>query len=109
MSDSHDDLDPKILGQNSGVYIPNEGKSAPISIDFGGFAVGLYQSALMSMGKLADPDSGQVFKDLDSARHTIDILVMLQQKTQGNLDQEEEKLLQSLIRELKLIYIEVRG
>ena len=109
MSNSQDDLDPKVLGENSGVYIPNEGKSSPLSIDLGGFAVGLYQSALMSLGKLVDPESGQSFKDLDSARHTIDILVMLQQKTKGNLDEEEDQLIQSLIRELKLAYIEVRA
>ena len=112
MSDPSDHS-PKILGDGSGLYVPGEQapgepRQGPLSIDFGGFVVGLYQSALMALGKLAYPDTGQVHQDLDAARHTIDVLVMLQSKTHGNLDEEEDRLLQGLVRELKLMYVETK-
>lgn len=101
------DQQEKVLGDNAGVYIPSEDSAnRNISIDFGGFIVGLYQSALMSLGKLQLPDIAQSV-DIESARHTIDILRLLQQKTKGNLDEEESRLLSGFIQELQLIYVEV--
>lgn len=105
---SNDNTDPKILGDNAGVYIPKseEKEHNSLSIDFGGFVVGLYQSALMSLGRLPHPDQDQSFVDLESAKHTIDILRMLQQKTKNNLDQEEDRLVRGFIHELQVTYLE---
>ena len=97
----------KVLGDNAGVYIPGQAPSRrEVSIDFGGFIVGLYQSALVSLGKMADPITDQTDKDMDSARHTIDLIRMLEEKTRGNLDEEEAKLMKGLLYELRVAYVE---
>ncbi len=82
-----------------------EAPSPPI--DFTGFALSLGTSALYHMGLVADPESGAPGPvDLPVARQTIDTLVMLQEKTQGNLDDEEQALLTNLLTELRMRYVE---
>lgn len=108
-NDSNDSNDTKVLGDNAGVYIPQpkeKERSLNLSIDFGGFVVGLYQSALMSLGRLPHPETNQPMIDLESAKSTIDILRVLQQKTKNNLDQEEDRLLRGFIHELQVTYVE---
>lgn len=100
----------KVLGDNAGVYIPSdeEGAGRELPIDFGSFIVGLYQSALMSMGQLSlDGEPGDEPVDLESARHTIALLKVLEQKTKGNLEPEEERLLSNLLYELRVKYVAV--
>lgn len=76
-------------------------------IDFSTFALSLATSALVHLGLVDSPESGQRGeKDLPLARQTIDALEMLQEKTRGNLDEEETKLLQSLLYELRLRFVE---
>ena len=106
---SQDNTNSKVLGDNAGVYIPkseDKQRNLNLSIDFGGFVVGLYQSALMALGRLPHPETNQPVVDLESAKHTIDILRMLQQKTTNNLDQEEDRLLRGFIHELQVTYLE---
>lgn len=74
-------------------------------LDFSGFVLGLGQMALVHLGEIPEPHSGETVRDLAQARHTIDILDMLQQKTKGNLDAGEEKLIQGIENELKLKYV----
>lgn len=74
-------------------------------IDFSGFVLGLGQMALVHLGAIPELHSGKIEKDLAQARHTIDILDMLQEKTKGNLEPGEEKLIQGLENELKLKYV----
>lgn len=109
MSDDSKDKS-QILGEHGGVYIPSAEANKPgkveVEIDFGGFIVGLYQSALMSLGRLPVPDGEQVVVDLESAKHTIDIIKMLSDKTRGNLAPEEERLLGGLLHELRIAYVE---
>jgi hypothetical protein len=99
----------KVLGDNAGVYIPSEGDEASVEMDFGGFIVGLYQSALIALGHAEHPELGGGEADLEAARHTIDILRLLQEKTKGNLDQEEERLMKGLLYELKVAFVEATG
>jgi hypothetical protein len=76
-------------------------------VDFTGFVFGLGQMALMHLGDIAEPQSGQISRNLDQARHVIDILDMLEEKTRGNLTQEEDDLLRTLKSELKLKFVKV--
>lgn len=62
--------------------------------------------ALMLLGKVPHPDSGEVIKDLDSARLFIDQLEMLENKTKGNLTKEEQGLLKQSLMSLRLAYVE---
>jgi len=63
-------------------------------------------SAWISLGKSVDPVSGEVKKDLRSAKLSIDTLVMLREKTAGKLDEDEKKLLNAAISDLQANYAE---
>ena len=75
-------------------------------ITFSTFVLSLSSSAAMSLGGYQDPVSGHVPKNLELAKQSIDILGMLAEKTKGNLDPEEEKLLDSALYELRMRYVE---
>ncbi|MBP8260095.1 MAG: DUF1844 domain-containing protein [Verrucomicrobia bacterium] len=62
--------------------------------------------ALMCLGRLAHPETGQALRDLDAARVIIDTLEMLQRKTQGNLRPPEDQLLRETLMTLQLSYVE---
>jgi len=74
-------------------------------VDFSTFVLSLGSSALMHLGELENPASGKPQKDLGMAKHTIDLLSMLQAKTKGNLNAQEDKLLESLLFDLRLRYV----
>jgi Domain of unknown function (DUF1844) len=76
------------------------------SVDFHTFVLSLGSSALLHLGELERPGADVPAKDLPLAKHTIDILAMLQEKTRGNLSPEEDKLLESLLYDLRLRYID---
>ncbi len=76
----------------------------PPRISFPSFVTSLFASALHHMGRI--PDGEETSQDLPLARQTIDLLGMLQEKTQGNLDEEEEKHLAAILHELRLRYLE---
>ncbi len=97
------------LGDESGVYIPsdqtddgNDESDAPI--DFGGFLVSLGTSCMVNLGHVEDPETGQSHVNLPAAKQTIEILQLLKDKTEGNLDPEEEKLLESLLHDTRSAY-----
>lgn len=74
-------------------------------VDFAGFILGLGQMGLVYLGEIPDPGTDEVTVDLDQARHSIDLLDMLEAKTRGNLSADEEHLLRTLEEELKLKYV----
>jgi hypothetical protein len=78
------------------------------AVDFHTFVLSLGSSALLHLGELEHPDMGAPQKDLAMAKHTIDILVMLEEKTRGNLSPAEEKLIGSLLYDLRLRYVEAQ-
>jgi len=78
------------------------------AVDFHTFVLSLGSSALLHLGEIEHPDVGATQKDLPLAKHTIDIHVMLEQKTKGNLTPAEEKLIGSLLYDLRLRYVEAQ-
>lgn len=62
--------------------------------------------ALMLLGKVAHPESGQLYKDVEGARLFIDQLEMLETKTKGNLSKEESALLKQSLMNLRLAFVE---
>jgi hypothetical protein len=74
-------------------------------VDFTTFVLSLGSSALMHLGEVENPQGGKAERDLPLAKHTIDLLSMLQAKTKGNLSPPEEKLLESLLFDLRLRYV----
>jgi hypothetical protein len=65
--------------------------------------------ALMALGEVPNPATGQPQADLEQARYLIDILGMLQEKTHGNLTSEESTLLEDLLYELRMKYVAQTG
>ncbi len=73
---------------------------------FSSLVLMLSSSAWVTLGKIADPVSGEVQKDLRSAKLSIDTLIMLREKTSGRLDEDEKKLLNVMINDLQANYAE---
>ena len=78
-------------------------------INFSTFVVSLNASALLHLGAIEDPTSGEKTKDLPMAKQTIDILSMLEEKTSGNVTKEEENLLKNILYDLRLMYVKEKG
>ncbi len=100
------------LGDNAGVYIAPEPdlidskQSREMELDFGGFVISLGTSGMLHLGKFEDPETGESTIDLPAARNIIQILTMLEKKTRGNLEGEEKQLIDSLIYDLRLAYVD---
>lgn len=74
-------------------------------LTFTDFIVSLSSSVAVHLGLVADPSTGQTSQNLALAKQTIDLLGLLQEKTRGNLTEEEEKLFQSVLFDLRLQYV----
>jgi len=85
---------------------PGEGQALP-AIDFSTFILSLSTSALFHLGLIPDAQTSEPGeRNLPLARQTIDILEILEAKTRGNLDPEEAKLLESLLFEIRMRFVE---
>ncbi|BDU50068.1 DUF1844 domain-containing protein [Haliovirga abyssi] len=73
---------------------------------FLGLVYSLQMQTMMSLGKLANPVSGKIEKNLEIAKMNIDMLEMLEEKTKGNLTDEESKFITNLLTDLRLNYVE---
>lgn len=76
-------------------------------IDFSTFILSLSSSVLMHLGEIEHVDTGGRSVNLPLAKQTIDLLGILQEKTRGNLDLEEDRLLRELLYDLRLKYVSV--
>jgi hypothetical protein len=65
----------------------------------------LASQALLALGAIPDPRSGQRYLSLDLARHYIDLLTVIEQKTKGNLDEQEQDMVSGTLYELRQRYI----
>jgi hypothetical protein len=76
-------------------------------ISFSAFLMSLSTEALVHLGEVADPSSGQEQRDLAMAQQLIDILGMLREKTRGNLEHDERALLDAILFDLRMKYVEI--
>ena len=74
-------------------------------INFATFIFSLNHSVLVHLGVMEDPSTGKKVRNLSLAKQTIDILGMLEEKTKGNLAEDEEKMLKNILYDLRMIYI----
>ena len=78
-----------------------------MSLNFTAFVISLASSAAIHFGDLADPLSGQKGEvNLEGAAQMIEILVLLEEKTRGNLTAEERQVLEQVLYELRVRFIE---
>ena len=81
-------------------------KNQPLpEVNFNSLIFSLSSSALLHIGEIADPQTGEKRVDLPMAKHSIDIISMLMDKTKGNLDNEEQKFIDSILTDLRLRYV----
>ncbi len=81
----------------------------PDSLSFTTFVLSLASTAAIHLGDVPDPDSGQQGEmNLEGAAQMIEILALLEQKTRGNLTAEERQVLEQVLYELRLRFVEVR-
>jgi len=67
-----------------------------------------HTSAMQGLGKIADP-TGQVSRNLEYVSQTIDLMVMLKEKSKGNISEDIEKVLDGMLSELKLNYVDEKN
>ena len=77
-----------------------------LKMDFSTFILSLNASSLIHLGEIHDPQLKEISVNLPAAKHTIEILEILQDKTVGNLDDGESKLLNDIIYNLRLKYVQ---
>jgi hypothetical protein len=73
------------------------------------FIFSLSSSALVHLGEIPEPETNKSSVDLPIAKQIIDTLGMLEEKTKGNLDQDEERLLKAVLYDLRMRYIQKSG
>ncbi|MCG6909833.1 MAG: DUF1844 domain-containing protein [Deltaproteobacteria bacterium] len=86
----------------------DEGYALP-EINFPTFIFSLNSSALLNMGVIEDPATGQKNENLPLAKQTIDILGMLEEKTKGNLTDDEAAMIKNILYELRMLYVKAKG
>ena len=83
-----------------------EKETEPFQVDFSTFIMSLTSSAFYHLGDMPDPSTGKKEVNLPAVQQTIDMLIMLREKTKGNLKEDEKKLLEQLVYELQVKYVE---
>jgi hypothetical protein len=79
----------------------------PLPVTFSTFVFSLSTSALMLMGEQLDPRQGKIPVNLPQAKEIIDILSVLEAKTKGNLNQEEQAMLTDMLYALRMKYVDM--
>ena len=87
--------------------MPSSAQS-PVEASFSTLALSLGTQSAMAMGIVENPMSGKVEKDRETARFNIDMLRTLRDKTKGNLTPDEDKLLNSMIHDLQLKFVQTQ-
>jgi hypothetical protein len=82
-----------------------EGAPRMPKIDFSTFIFSLNSSALVHLGVISEPGTDRKIKNLILAKQTIDILGMIEEKTKGNLTDDEGNLLKNILHDLRLMYV----
>lgn len=86
------------------------GAEAPLpAINFATFVFSLNSSALVQLGMMDDPMTGKKTKNLPLAKQTIDVITMLQEKTQGNLNDNEAMMIKNILYDLRILYVKETG
>lgn len=80
--------------------------SAQLEANFSVLVTSIASAAAMSLGLAPNPNTGRAELDLAMAKFNIDLLQILKEKTKGNLNKEEDQLLQFLLQDLQIKFVE---
>ncbi len=79
--------------------------SEALPVSFSSFIVSLASSAMVHLGETPDPESGTTVIHLPLARNSIDLIAMLKERTKGNLSDDETKLVETLLYDLRMRFV----
>ena len=85
---------------------PAAEKQPPPPLDFNSLILSLANTALFQLGFIKASESEDVEKDLPGARQTIDIIALLEEKTRGNLTEQEQKIIKETLFQLRMAFVE---
>ena len=97
---------PNANGLESDREAETDARAAMGEVNFVTFLLSLYSSAMAAFGQIPDPATGQVEEHVEAGKQMIEILGILMEKTKGNLNAEENQLLDNMLYELRMIYLE---
>ncbi len=100
------DKDKKIKKEEKKTETPENQKEVLPPLDFSSLFLPFYTQALFKLGISEDPVSQKIDENIDLAKRLIDLLNLLKEKTKGNLNAEEETLLNNGLHQLKMLYME---
>lgn len=83
-----------------------QGRCVMPEVTFSAFVMSLNTSVLYHLGAIGDPVTGEKTIDLDLARHGIDTLTLIQEKTKGNISRDEEEMLKNILYDLKIRFVQ---
>jgi hypothetical protein len=84
------------------------GKPPLPEVNFSSLILSLSSTAFLHLGEIPDPGTGEKKKDLALAKHVIDTIAMLKEKTEGNLAKEEKQLIENVLTDLRLRYVKAK-
>ena len=85
--------------------VRKDGKCVMPEVTFSAFVMSLNTSALFHLGEISDPVTGEKQQDLVLVKHTIETLQLLEDKTKGNLTDDEQDILKNALSDLKMRYV----
>src|SRR5580693_3444520 len=89
--------------------LANASREEILSALFANMVIQQTNMAMMLLGKVAHPETGQFMQDLESAKMFIDQLEMLEARTKGNLSKQEDALIKQALAALRMAYVETVG
>ncbi len=78
-------------------------------VDFITFVYSLASAAMVHLGEMPDPETGGIVPSLPLAKHSIDTLAMLEEKTKGNLSGDESRQVGEILGHLRMLYVKKNG
>jgi uncharacterized protein DUF1844 len=82
---------------------PDLGREAALFLQL---VLGLQQAAMVALGKLMNPMTGKLERNLEAARNTIDTLSAIEARTRGNLESDEQRVLTQVLTDLRMNYLD---
>ncbi|MFM7183718.1 MAG: DUF1844 domain-containing protein [Planctomycetota bacterium] len=91
------------MSEDAGGDDTGAGRMPPATFEF--LIHTLFTQALMALGRIPNPITNKAVRNLATAKHFIDTIDMLEEKTRGNLGPDERKLLEEIQHQLRLLYL----
>jgi hypothetical protein len=92
---------------DDGLAVEADPPAPPATFEF--LAHTLFTQALMALGRIPNPITKKAHRNLSTARHFIDTLAMLEQKTAGNLSADEQRMLEEIQHQLRMMFMSEQG